>query len=390
MTMKAIELFAGAGGLGLGISQAGFKPVEVVEWDHWCCETLRENKRARVGKLASWPLPVAGDVRDVDFHQYEGLIDLVSGGPPCQPFSLGGKHRGSDDHRDMWSEAVRVVRETKPRAFIFENVKGLTRASFATYLSYIELQLTHPEIKRKTSEDWSDHLRRLERHHTSGRRSGIRYNVVFRVLNAANFGVPQRRERIVFVGLRDDLGIEWTFPDPTHSLEALLWEQCRSEDYWERHRVAKRERTLDARLHARGMAIGEPPRSKPWRTVRDAISDLPDPARDVERAGLILNHRFQPGARSYPGHTGSPLDEPAKTLKAGVHGVPGGENMLLRSDGSVRYFTVRESARLQTFPDRFRFHGSWSESMRQLGNAVPVQLARVIGENVAMRLREAV
>ncbi|MDR3505254.1 MAG: DNA cytosine methyltransferase, partial [Acidocella sp.] len=103
-------------------------------------------------------------------------------------------------------------------------------------------------------------------------------------------------------------------------------------------------------------------------------------------AGKVPNHNFQAGARSYAGHTGSPYDEPAKTLKAGVHGVPGGENMLARSDGTVRYFTVRESARLQTFPNDFVFHGSWTESMRQIGNAVPVLLAKTIGENVALHL----
>jgi DNA (cytosine-5)-methyltransferase 1 len=121
--------------------------------------------------------------------------------------------------------------------------------------------------------------------------------------------------------------------------------------------------------------------TKPWKTVRDAITDLPDPEKSFSKDAF--DHKFNPGARTYAGHTGSPLDEPAKTLKAGDHGVPGGENMLLKPNGSVRYFTVRESARLQTFPDDYRFPGSWTESMRQLGNAVPVTLAQAVGMSVA-------
>jgi DNA (cytosine-5)-methyltransferase 1 len=116
---------------------------------------------------------------------------------------------------------------------------------------------------------------------------------------------------------------------------------------------------------------------------------LPDPERNPAEASGLSGHRFQPGARSYPGHTGSPLDDAAKALKAGVHGVPGGENMLARPDGSVRYFTVRESARLQTFPDSYRIEGVWSEAMRQLGNAVPVTLAERVARSVALALRSA-
>jgi DNA (cytosine-5)-methyltransferase 1 len=104
---------------------------------------------------------------------------------------------------------------------------------------------------------------------------------------------------------------------------------------------------------------------------------LGEPARFAKDAE-IPNHILQPGARSYPGHTGSPLDEPAKTLKAGDHGVPGGENMVRYPNGEVRYFSVRESCRLQTFPDEYRFEGSWTENMRQLGNAVPVKLGQVV------------
>lgn len=382
--MRAVELFAGAGGLGMGISKAGFAPVRVVEWDRWCCDTIRENRKQPDSMIAGWPAPIESDVRQVAFYDLADQIDLVTGGPPCQPFSLGGKHQAHLDRRDMWPEAVRVVRETRPSAFIFENVKGLTRASFATYLAYIVHQLSHPEVTRRADEDWHAHLARLERHHTTGSDTGLRYNVVWQVLNAANFGVPQRRERVVFVGFRADLGVAWNFPAETHSQDALLWEQGRSQRYWERHKVAKLDRGLDLREHERASRLVTKPAAKPWRTVRDAIADLPTPTDWPSTQ--VLNHRLQPGARSYPGHTGSPLDAPGKTLKAGVHGVPGGENMLALPDGTVRYFTVRESARLQTFPDHFELHGSWSEAMRQLGNAVPVELAAAIAKDVRKHL----
>ena len=385
--MKAVELFAGAGGLGMGISRAGFKPRQIVEWDKWCCDTIRENQKAGVKAVSSWPEPTEGDISHVDFTKFEGSIDLISGGPPCQPFSLGGKHQAHNDSRDMWPQAVRAIREAKPRAFIFENVKGLTRASFASYLAYIVQQLTYPEVARLEHESWLEHLSRLEAHHTSGSNSGLKYNVVWQVLNAADYGVPQRRERVVFVGFRSDTAIAWSFPEKSHSLDALLWDQCRTESYWDRHTVPSLRRDIDARVFARGMNLKEKPTTQAWRTVRDAIGDLPDPQLGTS---IYANHKSQPGARGYPGHTGSPLDEAAKTLKAGVHGVPGGENMLRRPDGSVRYFSVRESARLQTFPDDYRLHGSWTEAMRQLGNAVPVLLAETIGKDVAACLRKAV
>src|SRR5262249_9190687 len=130
-----------------------------------------------------------------------------------------------------------------------------------------------------------------------------------------------------------------------------------------------------------------PPEELPWRTVRDAIGDLPDPEVIAEEHEFV-NHKHNPGARSYPGHTGSPFDEPAKTLKAGVHGVPGGENTVRYVNGKVRYFTVREAARIQTFPDDYVFHASWTESMRQIGNAVPVRLAELVARDVAEHLNK--
>jgi len=380
---RSVELFAGAGGLGLGISRAGFKPEAVVEWDRYCCDTIRENQSRNHPLMKSWPL-VEGDVREFNFRELQGTFDLVSGGPPCQPFSIGGKHAAYNDARDMWPEAVRAVRELRPRAFIFENVKGLTRSTFSAYFEHIRLQLTYPELTANVGEDWPDHLARLERFHTKGRCRSLHYNIVTRVLNAADFGVPQKRERVFFVGFRSDLNMKWSFPEPTHSAEALLWSQAHS-DYWELHEVRMRDRVLPPKMEARVRSMKVKPAGLPWRTVRDAISDLPDPERQ-RQSSEVPNHRFQGGAKTYPGHTGSPLDEPAKTLKAGDHGVPGGENMLLRPDGSVRYFTVRESARLQTFPDDFLFHGSWTETMRQLGNAVPVQLAGLVAASVREKL----
>lgn len=379
--MRSIELFAGAGGLGIGLHDAGFHPLNVIEWNAYCCDTIKENKTRGNPIVREWNV-THGDVRRVDFRAYEGKVQLVSGGPPCQPFSMGGKHAAYDDARDMFPEAIRAVREARPQAFVFENVKGLTRASFRNYFEYIRLQLEHPEIKAKDGEDWTSHLARLERHHTSGSRAGLNYRVVTHLVNAADYGIPQKRERVFFVGFREDLGVSWNFPKETHSRESLIRDQVEGQ-YWDRHRVAKKDqRPLSFKMPAESDLL-------PWRTVRDALVGLPDPERQIRESVRYHNHRFQSGARQYPGHTGSPLDEPAKTLKAGVHGVPGGENMMLRPDGSVRYFTVRESARLQTFPDDFVFHGAWSETMRQLGNAVPVELARIVGADVARHIKEA-
>lgn len=384
--MRSLELFAGAGGLGMGLHRAGIHPVGVIEWDTYCCETIRENQALAVPTVLDWNV-FKRDVRHVDFGDYEGKIDMITGGPPCQPFSMGGKHGAYNDARDMFPQAIRAVREARPKAFILENVKGLTRSTFRNYFQYIQLQMEHPTVVRRANESWMNHLARLEGHHTSGRRADLHYRVVTRLLNAANYGIPQKRERVFFVGFRDDLGIAWAFPDETHSLDSLIWDQVVDRTYWERHEVPKKQRVTPLRLQTRIDSMLFKPPTSPWRTVRDALAGLPDPEKKPHDASQFWNHVFQPGARSYPGHTGSQLDEPAKTLKAGVHGVPGGENMLARADGSVRYFSVRESARLQTFPDEYKFHGSWTESMRQLGNAVPVDLAHRVGNSVVSQIQ---
>lgn len=385
--MKSIELFSGAGGLAMGISKAGFKHKALVEWDRHSCDTIRHNKELGVKPMAHWPLHEM-DVRKFDFSAYQEPLDLLAGGPPCQPFSIGGKHRGSADERNMFPEVFRAVRELAPKAILVENVKGLLRETFSKFFEYIVLQLSYPEVTKRDSEDWIQHLSRLEKYHTRGKERGLTYRVVYRLVNAADYGVPQKRERVIIVGLRNDLGIEWSFPAQTHSQDALLNDQWVTGEYWERHKISKAKRpTMPERFASRVTRIASKTSLlplEPWQTVRDAISDLPNPL--TYKGKDINSHWVNPGARSYPGHTGSPLDEPAKTLKAGDHGVPGGENTLAFPDGSVRYFTVREAARLQTFPDEFLFEGVWTESMRQLGNAVPVRLASIVASDVKKHL----
>lgn len=342
--LESIELFSGAGGLALGLHGAGFRHRALYEWNASAVETLRFNQEKGHSALRGCAIHRA-DVREVDFTAHRG-VDLVAGGPPCQPFSAGGKAAGMTDARDMFPQAIRAVAEAKPRAFLFENVRGLMRPAFSNYVEFIRLRLEFPEFPVSANIPWDQNLARLERHkENAGEGAGdeLRYRVHVHLANAADYGVPQHRHRVFFVGFRSDIATDWSFPRPTHD------------------------------------GPGE------WVPLSAAIGDLPDPASPA--AGRWPNHVFQPGARSYPGHTGSPLDKPAKALKAGAHGVPGGENMILFPDGSVRYLTVRESARVQTFPDDYVFLGSWSETMRQLGNAVPVRLAEAVGRSVAKALR---
>jgi DNA (cytosine-5)-methyltransferase 1 len=367
--MHSVELFSGCGGLAFGLSQAGFHHELMVEWDAHAVETVLHNRRRGIRHVREWPLERA-DVREIDWHRFAGL-DLVAGGPPCQPFSIGGKHRGHDDSRDMWPEVIRTVREVRPRAFLFENVRGLARPAFAEYLRWILANLSHPEIVRKSGEDHERHTLRLE----SSKQPNT-YKLLVMQVNAADFGAAQKRHRVIVAGVRSDLGIQIRPAMPTHSRDRLLWDQWISGGYWKRHGLkvppSRAIPSIDLSSVRRLRSREVMPREKPWVTVRDALAGLGEPTDES-------NHVLQLGARIYPGHTGSPLDQPAKALKAGDHGVPGGENMMVRDNGSVRYFTVREAARLQGLPDTYLFPGSWSESMRQLGNAVPTQLSESMG-----------
>ncbi|HBE18738.1 MAG TPA: DNA (cytosine-5-)-methyltransferase [Cyanobacteria bacterium UBA11149] len=388
--MKSVELFTGAGGLAIGCAMAGFHHEALVELDKRSCDTIRENQQRGITLIRNWRIHQM-DVANFDYSHLTEKIDFLAGGPPCQPFSIGGNHGAYLDKRDMFPEFFRAVRELRPKAFLIENVRGLMRRTFINYFQYIIWQLTYPDILPKPDESWLDHWVRLEGYHHSNTTSELSYRVTFKLLNAADYGVPQKRERVFIVGFRSDFNSNWSFPDATHSEDSLIWDKWITGEYWERHDISSKQRPeIPSKLRTRLERFGAKIIGKitmPWRTVRDTIADFPSP-ENTNLSSKIINHIYVNGAKSYPGHTGSTLDEPAKTLKAGVHGVPGGENMLALPDGQVRYFTVREAARLQTFPDNYYFPNPWGESMRQIGNAVPVHLAYLIAARIASHLQE--
>jgi len=376
--MNSIELFAGCGGLALGISEAGFKHQLVVEINDHACTTLDLNKNRKVKHVADWPI-LKDDVRNIDYASIcTTSIDLISGGPPCQPFSIGGSHKGPKDKRNMWPEAIRCVREVRPKGFIFENVKGLLRPAFARYLRYLTFQLSYPELTIMENETHAKHFSRLIKYQKQG---GLaEYSVFINDINTADYGAAQKRNRALIIGIRKEYADKFSFPAKTHSREALVWSKYKTGEYWNKHNFPRKNRNnisvedkriLD-KLETKGAPVGEP-----WITVRDVIGDLPSPLSKCEQ---IVNHEYHPGARIYVGHTGSILDEPAKALKAGDHGVPGGENILVQQNGRVRYFTIREMARLQGLPDEYEITGAWVNSIKQLGNAVPMQIGAFFGK----------
>lgn len=370
--MKGIEIFSGAGGLATGLGLSGISHSAFVEWNSHACRTLRENYAPSI--------VFEGDIRDFDFSSFSD-IDIIAGGPPCQPFSMGGKAMGSLDSRDMFPSAIRSIRELLPKAFLFENVKGLLRPAFASYIDYILEQLRYPTIISE-SDDCLNHLRKINQT-SKDIPLHEQYEVNLHLVNAADYGIPQKRERVLIVGIRKDLGIPWKKPQPTHSKDSLLWDKYVTRNYWDRHNICPNNEEFALfpkfKLELENKFGFFAPDELPWLTIRDALSNIPLPG---EANYYPSEHIIREGAREYPGHTGSLLDEPAKTIKAGSHGVPGGENMIKFPDGTCRYFTVFEAKRIQTFPDDYHILGSWTEAMRQLGNAVPVKLAKIFGTSI--------
>jgi len=374
--LQSVELFAGGGGMALGMRAAGFQHHALVEWWAPAARVLRHNAELRP-ELWKPDQIIEDDVRTVLNDLGEpGTVQLVAGGPPCQPFSFAGAHVGDNDERNMFPAAIETIRRLRPQLVVFENVPGLTRPSFAPYLDYVKAQLRHPEITPRDSDElWSDHAAQIR-----GSSSEPEYSVYTDLIDAADLGVPQSRRRVLLIAIRRDVdgADSWTDIPRTHSKDALLYQQYITGSYWERHginrppvptRLLNQVRRVDR--------LDGCDDHQPWTTLRDALRDVPDPS-NVEPPGWP-NHLAIPGARTYAKHTGSPLDLPSKTIKAGVHGVSGGEGILRELDGSIRYLSVREAALVQGFPVDYEFPGVRSRVMGVIGNAVALDVAATIG-----------
>ncbi|WP_330174218.1 DNA cytosine methyltransferase [Streptomyces sp. NBC_01498] len=412
---SCVELFAGGGGLAMAVHAAGFRPLLVNEYAKRACESLRSNPPDPDEPEKPWPL-VQGDVRDIDFTDLvTEEVDVLAGGPPCQPFSLGGAHKGMEDERNMFPEMFRAIREMKPKAVICENVRGLLRPSFKPYFNYILNEMRLPFVEREKNATWEDHNDILEKLIANESvEPSQRYVVTEAEVNAADYGVPQIRNRVIIVAFRSDLDVDWGefMPRETHSQESLIHSMREGGPYWNRHNVPAdvRDRVIAGLpdLDYENKKVKKKLDLEPWRTLRDAIAGVDEnegkplpyiteeAVKEKIQVGGFPDHVGWPGARMYTGHTPNLLDRPAKTVKAGVHGVPGGESVM-RLDNvdfvnygggdGYRYMTVRETARVMTFPDRWILDGPRGEKMRQLGNAVPVKLGTAFSEAVANALK---
>jgi DNA (cytosine-5)-methyltransferase 1 len=364
-----VEIFAGAGGLAIGLYRAGFTDAFFYEVDAHSCETLAHNICSDSPTLSGvvQQFDVTG-ITNITWRSLNIPVRLLAGGSPCQPFSLGGKHLADQDGRNLFPQLFRAMRQLCPQAVLLENVRGLLRKSFKPYFDYILRQLECPSVKPRRGELWQDHDARIRQHQQS---RGYRpeYIVKHKIIDAADFGVPQNRSRVFIVATRNDLPV-YEFPNPTHSRSALARAQT-SGDYWERHGIPRPDV-----IPSNGFLPYPDFGRVPWVTVRDALRGMPAPSET--EAGSMMNHWRIPGARLYSGHMGSALDMPSKTIKAGVHGVGGGENTIVEDDGSARYYTLRETARIQTFPDEHFFTGARLHVTRQIGNAVPCLLAQAL------------
>lgn len=325
---NSIELFAGAGGLAIGLEQSNIKCLALNEFDHWACETLRENR-------PDWNV-IEDDVRNVSFAELKGKVDIVTGGFPCQAFSYAGKKLGLNDARGtLFYEFARVVQETNPAICIGENVRGL---------------LSHEN--GKTIEGMISIL------------DEIGYNVITpRIFKTIFYKVPQKRERVLIVGIRKDLNHHlFEFPKPFKKIYTIKDALKKSDLYSCDVPVSPGSKYPKSKK----VVLDLIPQGGYWR-------DLP-----IEIQKQYMGGSFYLGG----GKTGMARrmswTEPSLTLTCS----PAQKQTERCHPEETRPFTIREYARIQTFPDNWSFAGSVSQQYKQIGNAVPVNFAKEVGYSI--------
>ena len=313
-SVKVVSLFSGAGGLDLGFKRAGFEIVWANDFDKDAVETYKKN----IGNEC-----ICGDISVIDSKDIPAC-DVIIGGFPCQGFSVANTKRNVLDERNkLYLQYIRILKDKKPKFFVAENVKGI-------------LSIGHGAVIKAIINDFSE----------------AGYNVTYKMLNAADYGVPQTRQRVIIVGVRKDLNIDFEFPKPTHSKN------------------------------------GENGLPK-WISVAEAFKDIPDP--DGPDADAVPNNEYSKYKVLLNGYLGKrPVDsnKPAPTVTA--RGDRKGGVVVLPHPSGNRRMTIRELATIQSFPLDFTFQGKRTDCYRQIGNAVPVLLAETIAKAVLEKVREII
>lgn len=329
MRYTSAELFAGAGGLALGMEKAGFQHVLLNEFDHNACETLRVNR-------PEWNV-VEGDIHNIDFSPYRGKIDFLSGGFPCQAFSYAGKRLGFEETRGtLFFELARAVKEIQPKAFLGENVRGLFEHDNGRTLQ---------TIKNVISE--------------------LGYTLMEpRVLRAIQYDVPQKRERLILIAIRNDIApfVKFEWPDVCTEVRTLRDAFYAGSLY----PCDVPSSPGQAYPEAKRKVMELVPEGGDWRNLPEDI------ARDYMKGSYNLGGGKTGMARRLS------MDEPSLTLTC----APAQKQTERCHPIETRPLTVREYARIQTFPDDWQFIGPLSAQYKQIGNAVPVNLSWAVGRSL--------
>jgi DNA (cytosine-5)-methyltransferase 1 len=325
---SSIELFAGAGGMALGLEKAGFSAVALNELDRDSCHTLRTNR-------PEWQV-IEGDVKNVDFTNFKD-IDLIAGGFPCQAFSYAGDKLGFEDTRGtLFFEFARAIKTVQPKVFLGENVRGLISHDDGKTLEVIKSVIAN-----------------------------LGYTLIEpEVLKAVFYRVPQKRERLFLVGIRNDLVkfAKFKWPSPYHRI-LVLKDALQAGELYDTDVPASEGQTYPARKKE---ILAFVPQGGYWR-------DLPD---DLQREYMQRSY-FLGGGKTGMARRLS-WDEPSLTLTCS----PAQKQTERCHPEQTRPLTIREYARVQTFPDEWNFIGSVSSQYKQIGNAVPVDLAHAVGRSM--------